>query len=859
MSARSLSTIVAILLLSSASSIAAPSATISLAKGTRIAVPDDWKAIHDTRSTYTLEHRTSRNVLDASMVIQIQAYASHEQAMQHLSLLSAGTSKVSTFRLTAGWPALERRVVAPFQRPGEDQDQTLLHGPEKSVQLLAAVAVDRNLIVFQTLLQPDADPKLADEALAIIHGLTAPKADLRQSNKELRVLRGESAWSSPLIPRAYAPVRRPSPTGFTPQPPGVPEGGAGAMQVGGSGEIEAAASISGKTFVTDAACSISHSGNSGVSFTASNVNGSGAPAGLDGDCSVAWGPSGNFYLSQLGSGFVALYRSTAPDGGANFNYLTLAVDRRSTSTFPTNVDQPHIVTDRFNSSASGKDLVYVVWQETSNFVSRLACSSDSGSTWSAPVDAESGNLGYPRAAVGKDGMVYVVSRMWGLPALLPAFIVLDKFSNCDQGLVEQPGFPVIRPFNDAYGSDCDGGSVAGLDRCNDGNTLASPTVAGDDTNANHMYMAWADMNAGNGQDILVTDSYDGGLTWNAPVAANSNVTAVRFMPWLAVWSGTAYLGWYDRRSVFNPSASDDFTRYYRGSVASVNGVLTPEPEFDLMGTDDPQCASGWPDGTREPQDATNCTVQPQFAGFCSRTHAVCDFASATPCQGGQTCKTALGAPKYGDYNGLATGGGLLLNIWASGTAPNNLPRASSNSILSYAVITALSPPLQEAVLCSVFDDGYTNMQGPSDAVYINNNNGQPQACIPNGTPKGNCRKWFGRCSTVTTGDGVDFYVFGDGYTNMQGPSDAVYIHDNNGQMQACIPSSSPGPGICNKWFGRGTVTGGRSASCVIFGDGYANESVLSDAVFENSGNQACIPNGTAAGTCRKWWGRCQAH
>jgi len=157
----------------------------------------------------------------------------------------------------------------------------------------------------------------------------------------------------------------------------------------------------------------------------------------------------------------------------------------------------------------------------------------------------------------------------------------------------------------------------------------------------------------------------------------------------------------------------------------------------------------------------------------------------------------------------------------------------------------------EAVLCSVFDDGYTNLAGPSDAVYINTNR---QACIPDGTAAGTCRRWAGRCLTANTHVPVNFKVFDDGYANLAGPSDAVFINTN---MQACIPDGTAS-GTCRRWFGRGIANDGRSSTCIVFDDGYANQSNPSDAVFINGNRQACVPGGTA-GICQRWWGRCRAH
>ncbi len=161
------------------------------------------------------------------------------------------------------------------------------------------------------------------------------------------------------------------------------------------------------------------------------------------------------------------------------------------------------------------------------------------------------------------------------------------------------------------------------------------------------------------------------------------------------------------------------------------------------------------------------------------------------------------------------------------------------------------PPAQEGIECRVFNDGYTDMTGPSGAVFIN---GVNQACIPDGTATGTCRKWFGRCSTVTSNASVVFNAFNDGYTSLVGSTDAIFI---NGQHQACIPDGTA-TGTCRKWFGRGQANDGRNVICTVFDDGASNRSITSDAVFVNGNGQSCIPDGTAQGRCSKWWGLCSA-
>jgi hypothetical protein len=165
---------------------------------------------------------------------------------------------------------------------------------------------------------------------------------------------------------------------------------------------------------------------------------------------------------------------------------------------------------------------------------------------------------------------------------------------------------------------------------------------------------------------------------------------------------------------------------------------------------------------------------------------------------------------------------------------------------------------QEPVMCYVFDDAYTNMEGPSDAIFIsgrNTNNEAGKACIPGGS-FGHCHKWFGKCFTVNDSRQVFFNVFEDGNTNVAGPTDAIFISKNDGK--ACVPDSTTN-GTCRKWFGGAVSNDGRTVGCAVFDDSYANITALSDAIFipgvKSAAGQACIPN-SGNGDCRRWFGRC---
>jgi hypothetical protein len=227
--------------------------------------------------------------------------------------------------------------------------------------------------------------------------------------------------------------------------------------------------------------------------------------------------------------------------------------------------------------------------------------------------------------------------------------------------------------------------LPGPDRCNDGNTLNSPTVAVDSTNPNHLYIVWATSTSATNENIVVAESADGGQTFPLSINANGAVTARRFMPWACSIGGIAFTSWYDRRAA-NTGASNDLTDYFLASVSSANGTLQQGPEVNLSMNPDPQCATGWPCGTWEVRDATSCSVQPQLAGKCGAswpgTGAACSFTNPQWPQGQQCQSWGGGCPKYGDYNGNTCAAGSVYTAWASATAPPGLPAPNGISIFS---------------------------------------------------------------------------------------------------------------------------------------------------------------------------------
>jgi hypothetical protein len=595
---------------------AAAANDVEIARGIVLPLPDRWKAEVRARNSVNLLHASNAGAktVDANATVYFEARRDHADALRRLAAIETEHATRVTWRVIGGWPALERVLSAPVPHRGQVERGRSADDPgETSLRVTTAVAAGDALVRIQTLLRSDTDRAVAEEALNLGRKLKLPPGDAAKAERELVELRSGALRPKPLRTKPYVgPTRR---------------GGAGGTPVNGAGEIEIAASLDGKNVVTNAACSSMFSTDGGSSWTVSQFTG--LPAGAwDGDCVVTWGQSGNFYRGLLGNTMVGIYTSASPDNGANFTYTTLAVNRTAANI---NVDQPHLAADRWNKSASNKDRVYVTWHEGAAFDPRVACSKNGGATWGSPVTANGANVSFPRVSVGPDGAVYVVSRNL-------SNVVIDKYTDCDAGLSEMAGWPVSFAINDVV---C---PVAGLDRCNDGNTLSSPTLAVDDLDAKHVFLAWAQNTGANNEDIVIADSTDGGQSFGTPVTvSNTAVTGRRFLPWISAWGGNAYVAWYGRDIT---STKNDLTRYfYAGAGGTYGSLHVTTPETDISGSDDPQCAKYWPCGARSLQDATVCTIQPQGAA-----------------QGN-------GCPKYGDYNGSAAGGGRFFTIWASATAP----------------------------------------------------------------------------------------------------------------------------------------------------------------------------------------------
>jgi hypothetical protein len=162
----------------------------------------------------------------------------------------------------------------------------------------------------------------------------------------------------------------------------------------------------------------------------------------------------------------------------------------------------------------------------------------------------------------------------------------------------------------------------------------------------------------------------------------------------------------------------------------------------------------------------------------------------------------------------------------------------------------------ENIVCFVFDDGYINRRAAT-AIFIS---GVPQdlgkSCTSDGTARGVCRKWFGQCRTMQTLQPVKFKAFDDGGAKSTSASDAIFVPPSANRV--CVPDGT-WRGTCRKWFGLGETLDGRKVTCRLFEDG-STDLVNTTAIYFPGPiptyGAACAPDGTERGICRRWFGEC---
>jgi len=660
--------------------------------GITLSYPSDWIAdAHPTYATLTkLPAGADTLPTDASQLVDLpqinisrETRLDHADALRRLRDLSLAAGEAATALEIDGWPAVQVRYLT--QRAQASQGEPL--GSETVLIVRTAIAADNILLRLEGFLPPDASQALIDETLTIgTSAVFAAHADPSATEQEIQQL--QQAISAPTPASADEQEGQLSNDGgLAPLTAEAAAASAGLVVPVSTdnttdAELEIAVSDNGRDMVIGSNTNWYYSSDGGQTWQlpTNGVNGN--------DPSLAWGqsggPQGTFYGANIqipaaGNGSTILQRST--DGGDNWGApLTVYTCQQNGDVncatsiggqnFP---DQEHIAVDRWNVTASG-DQVYSAWRHRLSGGWGLVCSTDSGTTWSTNTYV-SGGGDLPRITVGQDGFVYVVYLDNAGPNVFN--VMLDKFRSCETQttpfpamMANEAGFPVKVRAN-AVNVVC---PMPGLNRCNNGNFLMSPTVAVDDTDPSHIYVAHAtNTSPGDGttcanqntcdEDVVVQDSLDGGLTWpaNDPAAIcvggilcsntlaacstdadcydgdrdaviSSGITARRFMPWVCSVGGAAYVSWFDRRNAFpgnatDPISNNSLTDFYGGSAfLDALGALKAGTEFQIneLGTADPQCEAGfgvgsggsWPNGTRATTDSDSCSAQPQNAGFC---------------------------------------------------------------------------------------------------------------------------------------------------------------------------------------------------------------------------------------------------
>ncbi len=724
-----------------------------------VVAPEPWvmtPTIYQNLQSFVLPEKALLRVIT-------ETRGNPKEAIQRLAQIATEIDTPTSFVEIGGWPALERVFEAQMPKVGP-ADRKRLGGPVLTWHATTVIAQGNRLIRVDTVLNPTVPKEVAIEAREIgrqivfkkrgksalakkrIRALKKWRQKWQQQLKKRKVKTSQPKEEEPASQMTGAMTPAQFQRSFTPRPPIVytppntpvtVEAVTGNAVVGrsGTGEISMAVSDDNQNVLIGTNAGRAYSSDGGVTYIQAPAPLVGLPN--RGDPSVTVGASGNFYYALIGnpngsaaSGGVtgcSTAVASSADGGASFTLAGHAVlsplGPGAGVFFP---DQEHIAADRVNQ-AGGNDQIYSVWRNfttanplatcsgigSGSVTNSIVCSQDGGANWTAAAAVGGGD--FPRVAVGSDGFVYVVYRTGNN-------LMLNKYSSCSAGLTSQSGFPLTIATG-VTNVNC---PIPGLDRCNNGNLLSSHMVAVDDTDPNHIFVAYANNTvaggitaaaaAGGNEDIIVRHSTDGGVTWSGGRRINAQVTARRFLPWVCATEGAAFVSWFDRRAA--TTASNDLTDFFVGSAFVVDGQLRAGPETNLSLNSDPQCASGWPCRARSSNDAESCSIQPQLAGRCriggstgpapaglAHTNTPCDSTSGPACPAGESCAFWGGCPKYGDYNGNACNDGRVFVAWVSATAPPGVapPAAGRN------VYAARLPSTSGSVLSDFNNDGFADI------------------------------------------------------------------------------------------------------------------------------------------------------
>jgi len=660
------------------------------------------------------------------VAITEEARNDHADALTGLRQIETEYAGPMGYVSLCGWPALQRVATVPTpQRLADVDNEEPALPPTTMSQVTVAVAAGNTIIRFDSILSAPALPADVETVEGVAHSLVcADIPALGQTERELQTIRQRSPLrlmdlrvpsppspptevgahveelhpeirerpiltlppplqpSDPIKPPAHPPFSVPTPLSASPLPSGL----------GQFGELQIAVAKDAQHVLIGANFESGWTSSDGGATYQRNVTiNFPRKDSLKGDPSVGVGQSGDFYWTTINAApttTCTLPIEISTNSGQTFNFVNDAATCPNTGTQACFTDQEQMAVDiNKPGNAPTKDQLYVVWRNfapsqgiatqcTGNFGSSavaatvgvtatIACSFDSGVTWTAPIAVGPLGSDVGRPTVGPDGTVFV-TFMSG------ANLMIRKFGSCVSGF--NPEGKAI-PIATLKGVGC---PVAGLDRCFN-YMEASPQAAVDDKNPEHVMVAYAEGNgvANGPETVTVADSQDGGKTWARFHAAHSAITAQRFLPWICTSNSIAYVTWYDRR--FATAAKPDLTAYFANSIdLSDPTKVVLGVENDLSSpSSDPQCASGFPFGAYQLNDNLGCPAStPPILGNCQNSsgggsQAACGPSGSPACTNPkETCVVANGAPKYGDYNGNACMGGSVFAAFASDTVPS---------------------------------------------------------------------------------------------------------------------------------------------------------------------------------------------
>src|SRR5262245_35518724 len=186
------------------------------AKGMTLRYPEGWTLIQSPDPTVrelqtqaplsnrAADEPVSESEGTARMQINIEPRLDHADALERLRYIAAEYSGSETYLDIGGWPAYQRRDLAPLAKKSRDAARPV----EMIICVTTAIAVGDQVIRIETYLPPGAGEELASQVELIGRSASfVETGDERQTLEDIRVLRASPPMrSSPFVPPNSAGV-----------------------------------------------------------------------------------------------------------------------------------------------------------------------------------------------------------------------------------------------------------------------------------------------------------------------------------------------------------------------------------------------------------------------------------------------------------------------------------------------------------------------------------------------------------------------------------------------------------------------------------------------------------------------------